>query len=82
MNQESLPRQIMAQCLKVDEYLKTLQKALVFDEQDTDSFSNTYHQMLDEMISANWKAHDCAAQISRDEFRRNLESIQGGIEND
>ena len=72
MNNESLPRQIMAHCLKVDEYLKTLQKALVFDEQDRDSFENTYHQMLDEMIAANQKAHDLAAQISRDDFRRNL----------
>lgn len=69
---ESLPEQIITQCLKVDEYLKTLQKALVFDEQDSNSFENTYHQMLDEMIAANWKTHNIAEQLTREEFRRIL----------
>lgn len=52
------PREIMTRCLKNDAYLKTrgcrlgfpqafispvIQKALVFDEDDKDSFENTYN---------------------------------------
>ena len=50
---------IITLCLKNDEYLKTLQKALVFDEEDCDSFENTYHEMLKELIEANWQGMRC-----------------------
>lgn len=81
------PREIMNRCLKNDAYLKTLQKALVFDEQDgrielrrstaqsrphLDSFENTYNDMLEELIKENWAIHRIAEKISIDDFRRNL----------
>ena len=68
MNQNSRPHQIITLCLKVDEYLKTIQKALVFDEQDNNSFENTYHQILNEAKQANWQIHNLANDIERENF--------------
>ena len=67
------PREIMTRCLKNDAYLKTIQKALVFDEDDKNSFENTYNDMLDELIKENWAIHRIAEMLSVEEFRRNLE---------
>ncbi len=64
---------IIALCQKNDEYLKTLQKALIFDEQDINSFENTYHEMLKELIESNWQICRVAEELSLEEFRRNLE---------
>ena len=49
-------REIMTRCLKNDAYLKTLQKALVFDEDDIDDFENNYHELIEELIKENWVA--------------------------
>ncbi|MGK7892753.1 MAG: hypothetical protein AB4372_03665 [Xenococcus sp. (in: cyanobacteria)] len=66
---------IILLCQKNDEYLKTLQKALVFDEQDINNFENTYHEMLSEMIDNNWRIHRIAEELNQKEFRRILENI-------
>lgn len=66
------PREIMTRCLKNDAYLKTIQKALVFDEDDKDSFENTYNDMLEELIKENWAIHRIAEKLSIDNFRQNL----------
>ena len=69
----SNPEKIILLCLKNDAYLKTLQKALVFDEDDCNSFENTYHEMLSEMIEANWQIRRIAEQMSHEEFKKYLE---------
>lgn len=71
-SENSHAEQIILQCLKLDEYLKTIKKALVFDEDDVESFENTYNEILNEAIAINWRNHDVAEQISRDDFRKIL----------
>lgn len=61
--------EVITLALRNDEYLKTLQKALVFDEGDKDSFENTYHEMLDQMIATNWEMHRLGEEIKRREFK-------------
>ena len=46
MAKNSHSEEIMTLFLKVNDYLTTLQKALVFDDQDDNSFENTYYQLL------------------------------------
>ena len=60
-------------CLEIDAGLKTLAKALVFDEDDKDSFQNTYDWIIQRLIKANWEVHDISNEESLKEFRRNLE---------
>ena len=62
-------KQIMTLCLKINDYLKTLQKAFVFDEQDNNSFENTYHQLLNEIIQSNDQIHDIAEKLSYEKFQ-------------
>ena len=66
-------RKIIDLTLEIDAGLKTLQKALVFDEDDKDSFENTYHWIVERLIKANRENHDLANEISIQEFRRKLE---------
>lgn len=66
-------KKIINLCLEIDAGLKTLQKALVFDEDDKDSFENTYHWIVERLIEANWQTHDIANEISIQDFRRKLE---------
>ncbi len=58
-------------CLKMNDHLKTLQKALVFDEQDNNSFENTYHQILNEIIQSKDQIHDIAEKLGYQEFQLN-----------
>ena len=62
-------KQIMNLCLKMHDYLKTLQKALVFDDQDDNSFENTYHQLLNEIIQSNDQIHDIAEKLGYEKFQ-------------
>ena len=66
-------RKLIDRCLEIDAGLKTLQKALVFDEDDADSFENTYHWIIERLIEANRENHRAADQLSIQEFRRNLD---------
>ena len=66
-------RKIIDRCLETDAGLRTLQKALVFDEDDVDSFCNTYHYIIERLIIANWEIHELANEISIQDFRRLLE---------
>ena len=65
-------QEIMLRCLKNDAYLKTIQKALIFDEEDSESFENNYSFMLDEIIKENWAIHQTAEELSIREFHRIL----------
>ena len=79
MKNNNYSDKIIHLCLKNDEYLKTLQKALVFDEDDVQSFENTYYEMLKEMIETNWQVHRIAEQMRQDEFRCKLkDNVHGG----
>lgn len=51
---------IMLLCLKVDAYLKTMQKALTVDGEDSKDFENTYDELIDEIKKSNWQIHDLA----------------------
>ena len=70
---DSKIRKIIDRCLEVDAGLKTLQKALVFDEDDLDSFENTYHWIVERLIAANRENQELADKISIQDFRRNLD---------
>ena len=64
--------QIMTNCLKVDASLKTLYKALSYDEDHVEGFCNDYLWMIQDAIDINWKTHVVGEDVSRDEFHRIL----------
>ena len=66
-------RKLIDRCLEIDAGLKTIQKALVFDEDDSDSFENTHLWIIERLIAANWENHNAADQLSIQEFRHNLD---------
>ncbi len=69
---QSHGKKIMVNCLKVDAYLKTVYKALHYDEDVVDGFCNDYLYILEEAIEVNWKNHVVGEDVSREEFHRLL----------
>ena len=68
----SKAEEIISLCLKVDEYLKTINKSLDFDSDNSENFENHYAELIEETIRTNWKVHNLAQQLTCDDFRRNL----------
>ena len=62
--------QIMVNCLKVDASLKTVHKALNYDENEVDGFYNDYLYILENAIETNWKNHNVAEEVSIEEFHK------------
>lgn len=71
-DKSSYGEQIMVNCLKVDASLKTLYKALSYDEDHVEGFCNDYLWMIEDAIDINWKTHVVGEDVSRDEFHRIL----------
>lgn len=69
---KSNAKEIMLHCLLVNDCLTTVKKAIAFDGQDIDGFTDHYSDLIDVAISVNWQIHERAELISRDDFRRNL----------
>ena len=65
MKERTSHQQMIDRCLKIDRHLKTLKKAFVFDEQDEDSFENTYNHKLQELIATNWENYNAAYESKR-----------------
>ncbi|MGL6341362.1 MAG: hypothetical protein ACRC80_19740 [Waterburya sp.] len=72
MEDKSHAEKIMLQCLLVNDYLKTIKKAVMADGEDIEGFVDHYSDLIEMAIALNWKNHDAAEAISRDDFRRNL----------
>ena len=62
--------QIMVNCLKLDATLKTVHKALQYDKNELDNFSNDYLYIIEDAIETNWKTHTVGEEVSREEFYR------------
>lgn len=69
---EEKAKKMLILSLKMHSYLKTMQKALAYDEDSKDHFQNTYDEMLDELLRTNWQIHDLAESIKLDSFRDTL----------
>ena len=67
MSQKSRPEQIITLCLRVDEYLKIIQKSLAYDE-DNSKFENHYWEILKVTKQANWQIHNLATDIEQENF--------------
>ena len=65
--------QIMLLCLKNNAFLQMIQKALVFDEDDSESFYSTYNLILDELIKDNLLIYKIAKNLSLEELKQNSE---------
>jgi hypothetical protein len=50
-----------------------IQKALVFDEDDSESFYSTYNLILDELIKDNLLIYKIAKNLSLEELKQNSE---------
>lgn len=72
MEDKSQAEKIMSQCLLVHDYLTTIKKSIMADSQDVDGFVDHYSDLIQIALDTNWKNHDAAEQISRDDFLRNL----------
>lgn len=70
--EHSKPQQIMIKCLKVDEYLKTMYKALIHDGDSIGDFENHYSELVAKAIEINWDIHTLNESISHDDFVRTL----------
>ena len=68
----SKAEEIISLCLKIDEYLKTINKSLDFDEMNSEAFENHYAVLIEETIKSNWEIRNLAQQLTRDDFHRNL----------
>ena len=73
-DEKSNGEKIMVNCLRVDAYLKTVYKALHYDEDVVDGFCNDYLYILEEAIEVNWKNHVVGEDVSREEFHRVLKN--------
>ncbi len=69
---KSHAEKIMLQCLLVQDYLTTIKKSIIADGEEIDGFVDHYSDLIAMAIALNWKNHDAAEAISRDDFRRNL----------
>ena len=67
MTENSRADQIITLALKIDEYLKTIQKSLAYDE-DTSNFENHYWEILEVAEQANWQIHNLATDIKQENF--------------
>ncbi len=73
----SNPEKIIELASKNQNYLKIIQKALVFDEEeDPDSFENTYHEMLSEMIETNLQIKKIAFKMIQVEIEQYLNTVK------
>lgn len=73
MKQEaSKAEEIILNCLKINDYLKTIKKSIMTDAQDMNQFEDHYSDLIQVALDINWSNHEAAEQISRDDFRRNL----------
>ena len=70
MQEKSKAKQIMTQCLLVNDFLKTIKKSILTDGQNIKSFEDHYSDLIDMALSANWQIHEAAELISHDEFRQ------------
>ena len=70
--EQSKAEKIMLQCLLIHDYLTTIKKAIMADGEDIDGFVDHYSDLIQTALDTNWKNHDEAEAISRDDFRRNL----------
>ena len=68
----SKAEEIIISCLKIDEYLKTINKSLDFDSNNSDDFENHYTSLIEEAIKINWKVHNLAEKITQDNFHQIL----------
>ena len=67
--------QIMVNCLEVDASLKTIYKALYYDENEVEGFCNDYLYILEKAIETNWKTHVVGEEVSIEEFKRIFSTI-------
>lgn len=67
MEEKSKAEQIMLHCLLIQDYLKTIKKAIAVDGQDIDTFEDHYSDLIEMAIDLNWQIHDAAELISRDD---------------
>ena len=65
--------QIMLLCLRNNAFLQMIQKALVFDEDDGESFHSTYNLILDDLIKDNLLIYEIAKNLSLEESKQNRE---------
>lgn len=70
--EKSKAEQIMLHCLFVHDVLSTVKKAIMADGEDVGGFVDHYSDLIQIALDTNWKNHDAAEAISRDDFRRNL----------
>ena len=66
----SYGERIMVNCLELDASLKTVYKALQYEENNVDGFSNDYLYILENAIKTNWKNHNVGEDVSIEEFNR------------
>lgn len=72
LEDKSDAEKIMLGCLLLQDYLKTIKKSIIADGQDIDGFFDHYSDLIEQAIALNWKNHDAAEAISREDFRHNL----------
>ncbi len=53
-DKSSHSEKIIVNCLKIDACLKTLYKALNYDENNIEEFGNDYLWMIEEALDINW----------------------------
>lgn len=70
----SQAEQIISHCLTIDDYLKTIKKALMADGEDVQGFNDHYSEMIQQIIDVNWQNHDLAYELSRKDYK--LEKIR------
>ena len=66
--------QIISQCLTIDDYLKTIKKALMADGEDVQGFNDHYSELIQQVIDLNWHNHDTAYELSHKDYK--LEKIR------
>lgn len=56
--QQSHAKQIMLQCLLINDYLTTIRKSIMTDGEDIDGFVDHYSDLIEMTISINWEIHN------------------------
>ena len=73
MKEQNDPQKIQLLCLEIEDGLKTIGKSLTFDEDDNDSFQNTYDWIIERLVTATGEIHDIAESQRINKFRNQLD---------
>lgn len=70
----SKAEQMISQCLTIDDYLKTIKKALMADGEEVQGFNDHYSELIQQVIDLNWCNHDLAYELLIKDYK--LEKIR------